>query len=172
MKQNCTSHWLGERPCVFVGEKRSSRAQRMAVTWDVREFSLGGESAFTDNHSWENEVFCMPPVPLPTHHEDRTYTYTQLVREGDIAIFRQVHKENPKVVRYEVAKIRVAPEKAWPDGRITPEREAGVSISEISRTIGMRRHHVMKWLSRFQHEGVPGLHGRPRAGGRRRRAHG
>ena len=61
--------------------------------------------------------------PLRTQFDDRTFRYTQIERDGDMAIFSQTHKLG-QVTRYEVVRIRVQPERAWPDGRITPEREA------------------------------------------------
>ena len=68
--------------------------------------------------------------PIDTAFEEGRFRYTQLERQGDIAIYRQEHKENPKVVRYEVIRIRIAPEHTWPNGNTTPEREAypGASV--------------------------------------------
>lgn len=62
--------------------------------------------------------------PIETAFEDRKYRFTQVERHGDIAIYEQQHKENPRVIRYEVIRIRVQKEKTWPDGSVTPEREA------------------------------------------------
>ena len=91
----------------------------------------------------------MPPLPLPTHHEDRAYTYTQLVREGDVAIFVQAHKDNPRVIRHEVVKIRIAPAHVWPDGRVTPERE----VYPGSTSWGM-----LAWTMRTEEEARAKLH--------------
>jgi len=68
--------------------------------------------------------------PIDTAFDEGRFHYTQLERRGDIAIYRQEHKENPKVVRFEVIRIRVQPEHTWPSGQTTPEREAypGASV--------------------------------------------
>jgi hypothetical protein len=68
--------------------------------------------------------------PIDTIFDESRFKYTQLERRGDIAIYRQEHKENPKVVRFEVIRIRVQPEHTWPSGQTTPEREAypGASV--------------------------------------------
>lgn len=68
--------------------------------------------------------------PLTTAFTEGNYRYTQIERQGDIAIYRQQHKDNPKVVRYEVMRIRIAPEHLWPDGRVTPKREAYPGASQ------------------------------------------
>jgi hypothetical protein len=62
-------------------------------------------------------------VPLPTQFDDSVFTYTQVERLGDIAIYRQTHKAS-QVERYEVVKIRVRPAHTWPNGTTTPEHEA------------------------------------------------
>jgi hypothetical protein len=68
--------------------------------------------------------------PIDTAFDEGRFSYTQLERHGDIAIYEQQHKENPKVVRFEVIRIRVQPEHTWPSGQTTPEREAypGASV--------------------------------------------
>jgi hypothetical protein len=68
--------------------------------------------------------------PIDTAFDEGRFHYTQLERRGDIAIYRQEHKEHPKVVRFEVIRIRVQPEHTWPSGQTTPEREAypGASV--------------------------------------------
>jgi hypothetical protein len=60
--------------------------------------------------------------PIPTQFEDRTFRYTQVERHGHLAIYCQEHKQG-HVKRYEVVRIRIAPEHQWPDGHVTPERE-------------------------------------------------
>jgi hypothetical protein len=65
----------------------------------------------------------MAPLPLPTAFEDRLFRYAQIERTGDVAIFTQTHKASGHV-RYEVVLIRVQKEHAWPNGNITPEKEA------------------------------------------------
>ena len=62
-------------------------------------------------------------LPLPTEFEDSRFRYTQVEREGDIAIFRQTHKGSGDL-RYEVVVIRVQKEHTWPTGVTTPEKEA------------------------------------------------
>ena len=61
--------------------------------------------------------------PLETTFDLGNYRHTQLYREGMWAIYEQRHKE-ADVMRYEVIRIRIAPEKVWPNGSVTPEREA------------------------------------------------
>jgi len=60
--------------------------------------------------------------PLATQFADQTFQYTQLAREGDLAIFEQRHKASG-TCRYEVVRIRVVPENRWPNGEVSPERE-------------------------------------------------
>jgi len=62
-------------------------------------------------------------VPLPITFEDRVFTYTQVERWGDSAIFRQAHKRS-QVARYEVVKIRLRPAHTWPNGTTTPAHES------------------------------------------------
>lgn len=59
---------------------------------------------------------------LPAYHADRTYTYTQVAREGDIAVYRQCHKRSA-VVRYETIIIQRNGESHLPSGTILPMRE-------------------------------------------------
>lgn len=61
--------------------------------------------------------------PIETVFTDQTFAYTQLERHGNVAIYSQEHKASG-VRRYEVVRIRVQGERTWPDGRVTPEREA------------------------------------------------
>jgi hypothetical protein len=60
---------------------------------------------------------------VATQFEDRTYQYTQIQREGNICIYEQQHKHNPKVKRYEVVILRGRPAHTWPNGDVTPEHE-------------------------------------------------
>jgi hypothetical protein len=71
---------------------------------------------------------CMQPID--TAFDEGRFRYTQLERHGDIAIYRQEHKESAKAVRFEVIRIRVQPEHTWPNGQVSPEREAypGASV--------------------------------------------
>jgi hypothetical protein len=61
--------------------------------------------------------------PLDTQFSDSTFLYTQLERQGNVAIYEQKHKRSG-VCRYEVVKIHVQREHTWPDGTLTPEKEA------------------------------------------------
>jgi hypothetical protein len=71
--------------------------------------------------------------PIDTAFDEGRFRYTQLERHGDIAIYRQEHKENSKAVRFEVIRIRVQPEHTWPSGQVTPEREAYPGASSWGR---------------------------------------
>ena len=62
-------------------------------------------------------------LPLPTEFEDRLFRYAQVERTADLAIFTQTHKASGHV-RYEVVLIRIQKEHTWPNGNITPEKEA------------------------------------------------
>src|SRR5438874_11180856 len=77
-----------------------------------------------------NKGYCM--LPIVTQFEESGFRYTQLERQGDIAIYSQEHKGSG-VVRYEVVRIRVQAERTWPDGRVTPEREAYAGASSWGR---------------------------------------
>jgi hypothetical protein len=59
---------------------------------------------------------------LPTQIKSKGFTYTQVERHGDLAIYAQTKAHWPSP-RYEVIVIQVAQERTWPDGRVTPERE-------------------------------------------------
>src|ERR1041384_1631451 len=54
--------------------------------------------------------------------EDGRFTYLQVARQGDIALYQQVHKASGHI-RYEVIKIKIQPEHTWPTGGVTPEKE-------------------------------------------------
>ena len=49
-------------------------------------------------------------------------------------------------------------------GRIILLLSEGASISHISRTVGIRRRFIYKWVVRFQSLGVPGLSDKPGRG--------
>jgi len=49
-------------------------------------------------------------------------------------------------------------------GRIILLLSEGASISHISRTVGIRRRFIYKWVDRFQSMGVPGLSDKPGRG--------
>jgi hypothetical protein len=61
--------------------------------------------------------------PIAMQFEDRTFRYTQVAREGNVAIYTQEHKLSG-VIRFEVVTIRIAKEHTWPNGNVSPEREA------------------------------------------------
>jgi len=61
--------------------------------------------------------------PLAMQFEDRTFRYTQVARDGNVAIYTQEHKLSG-VIRFEVATIRIEKEHTWPGGNVSPEREA------------------------------------------------
>ena len=61
--------------------------------------------------------------PVSAHFTERRFTYVQLRRQGMVALYQQTHNEGG-AVRYEVVRLRVQPERTWPDGHVTPEREA------------------------------------------------
>jgi len=68
--------------------------------------------------------------PISTTFTDRQFSYTQIEREGNIAIYAQQYKDNPKVTRYEVVRLRVVPPTTWPNGDVSPEREVYPSSSQ------------------------------------------
>ncbi len=49
-------------------------------------------------------------------------------------------------------------------GRIILLMSEGASISQISRTVGIRRRFIYKWVDRFQSLGVSGLSDKPGRG--------
>lgn len=66
--------------------------------------------------------------PLKTQFDIGDYRFTQIKREGGLAIFEQHHKEHDRMVRYEVVKIQHQREHTWPNGVTTPAKEAYPSI--------------------------------------------
>jgi hypothetical protein len=62
-------------------------------------------------------------LPLATQFADSVFTYTQIERQGALAIYRQTHKAS-QAERYEVVKSRVRPAHTWPNGTTTPAHEA------------------------------------------------
>lgn len=55
--------------------------------------------------------------------QDQTFTYTQLDRQGMIAVYEQRHKVS-HTCRYEVVRLHIQAEHTWPNGTTTPEKEA------------------------------------------------
>ena len=70
--------------------------------------------------------------PVDVTFDLGNYRYTQIERMGDIAVYRQEHKQ-ALVTRYEVVRIRVMPEHTWPNGDVTPEHEFYPSASAWGR---------------------------------------
>jgi hypothetical protein len=54
-------------------------------------------------------------------------------------------------------------------GRILLLLADGMTITAITKTVGVSRHFVYKWVQRFLEEGVEGLADKPGRGGRRGR---
>ena len=96
---------------------------------------------------------------IPSQFEDRTFTYTQLSREGMIALYSQTHKASQHV-RYEVIKLSVAKEHTWPAGNTTPEHEAYPSSSAWGRdgftffTRDAAETHMRRWVTDRQENGI------------------
>lgn len=57
-------------------------------------------------------------------------------------------------------------------GRILLLLDAGATVSQTARTMGMNRRFVYKWAQRFLAQGVKGLADKSGRGGGRRRARG
>jgi hypothetical protein len=86
--------------------------------------------------------------------EEGRYRYRQIDRQGSLAIFEQRHKDNPRVVRFEVIRIRIQRAHTWPDGTTTPEKEAYPPSSAWGRdgwtffTLDAARAHLQILLQR------------------------
>lgn len=61
--------------------------------------------------------------PIPRQFDDHTFRYSQEWREGMWAIYRQEHKQG-RAVRFEVVRLHIQPERTWPNGQTTPEKES------------------------------------------------
>src|SRR5262245_57813280 len=59
---------------------------------------------------------------LSLTYTERGFTYQQIERQGDVAIYSQTNHAG--AVRYEVIRIRIQREHTWPTGQTTPEKEA------------------------------------------------
>lgn len=70
--------------------------------------------------------------PVDVTFDLGNYRHTQIARTGDIAVYRQEHKQ-ALVSRYEVVRIREMPEHTWPNGAVTPEHEYYPSASAWGR---------------------------------------
>jgi hypothetical protein len=61
--------------------------------------------------------------PIDGQFDEGRFRYTQIRRIGNLAIYTQEHRPSG-IVRYEVIKIRLQREHTWPNGVVTPEKEA------------------------------------------------
>jgi hypothetical protein len=61
--------------------------------------------------------------PVAPEFTDQTFRYSQLERQGTIAIYQQQHKASG-IIRYEVVRIRIRKARIWPNGVSTPDQEA------------------------------------------------
>jgi hypothetical protein len=76
----------------------------------------------------------MAPQTLATEITSRGFTYRQLERHDDLAIYEQTRKTWPRGrARYEVIIIRVQPAHTWPNGDISPEQEVYPSSGSWGR---------------------------------------
>lgn len=73
----------------------------------------------------------MEHKPLPKHISRWKSKWTQIQREGDLTIYTQVFKgEENEVVYFNTMWVRRRAEKVWPNGQVTPAREALPTESE------------------------------------------
>ncbi len=63
----------------------------------------------------------MDSLQLTFAHKGRTYTQ---VRRSPMAAIYSVTGKSGRVLGYEVFKIKVAKERVWPNGDVTPEHES------------------------------------------------
>lgn len=62
------------------------------------------------------------PKPIPLEHRADGFIHTQIERTGDVAIYDKKTKQGqPR--GFEVIIVRIAPERRFPNGIITPIRE-------------------------------------------------
>lgn len=69
------------------------------------------------------------PRPLGTTYGKNGYHYEQVIRDGDIAIFKQRLRPGVGCLAYEVIRIQVKPEVTIMD-KVTPEREVAPGNEE------------------------------------------
>lgn len=69
---------------------------------------------------------------LPTEWASGAYLYTQVSRDGDIAIYRQKHKEG-SAERFEVIVVQHHEEDSLPSGRVQEAGEYYPSSSQWGR---------------------------------------
>jgi hypothetical protein len=61
-------------------------------------------------------------ITLPATLTQQGFCYTQVQRDGNIAIYAQQRHDSP-IIRYEVIRIQVAEAHTWPNGQTTPTHE-------------------------------------------------
>ncbi len=61
---------------------------------------------------------------LPHTFRDKGYEFHQEKRTDSWAVYKQQRVDNGKVVAYEVVRIQRFPETRFPDGSVSPPREA------------------------------------------------
>lgn len=66
--------------------------------------------------------------PLPLEFTEGHYRYTQVTRQGMLAIYQQSHLQGT-MTRYEVVRIREMAEHTWPRGNTTPAHEFYPNVS-------------------------------------------
>ena len=60
---------------------------------------------------------------LATHFGQGEFTYDQIEREAEFAIYSQTHTASG-IIRYEGIRIRIRRSHTWPNGSTTDEHEA------------------------------------------------
>ena len=60
---------------------------------------------------------------VPVEFSDRVFAYAQLCRQGMVALYSQRHLASG-ILRYEVVRLHIAPERVFPNGVTVPEHEA------------------------------------------------
>ena len=60
---------------------------------------------------------------LAEHFEDGIFRYDQIERQGMVALYMQTHKASG-IKRYEVVILHIQLAHTWPNGIVTPEKEA------------------------------------------------
>jgi hypothetical protein len=69
---------------------------------------------------------------IDTQFTERGFQYTQLAREGMVAIYTQTHTASG-TIRYETVRLHIQAEHTWPNGTTTPEKEAYPSSTSWGR---------------------------------------
>ena len=74
---------------------------------------------------------------LPAEFDTHGFHYTQLWREGKIALYRQ-QRHGSHILRYEVVIIHIQRTHTWQDGVTTPEKAFIRTLHTTSQTITTR----------------------------------